>query len=198
MKLRSVVFTGAGALLVMLSTACADDGGSNGGGGDAGGTAVTTGGHYRGTYEVPVGPDLAAAAVYDVAEVEWTITSGVVKLEYDLPLGLVGKQLRVEFTGPIDVAGGTASLLGPPGDAACDVATAKVSCTEQMKGLLPVNPDLAVVEQVAQAEMPGAVSQRLDVAKQFSVDPIGIVHIDLTAPVAAEPIEPEKPEKPES
>ena len=63
-----------------------------------------------------------------------------------------------------------------------------------MKGLLPITPDLAVVESLAATEFAGPASMRLDVAKQFSVDPIGIVHVDLNAPVTPDSPETEKPE----
>ncbi len=187
---RTMVFTGAAALLALTATACAPDSGTGAGG--AGGGATTA--VYRGTYEVPVTADLAAAAVYDVPEVEWTVVNGSVTLDYDLPLGLVGTKLRVEFTGPIDVAAGKATLVGPPGDAACTLSASAVSCLETMKGLLPITPDLAVVESLAATEFAGPASMRLDVAKQFSVDPIGIVHVDLNAPVTPDSPETEKPE----
>lgn len=186
-QLRTTVLVGASAFLFLAMPACAPDSGSDGDGGSGGGTTSSAASSvYRGTYEVPVAPELAAAAVYDVAEVEWTIVNGSVKLEYDLPLGLVGKDLRVEFTGPIDLAAGTAKLVGPPGDATCVLTSTTVSCTEQMNGLLPIAPDLAVVEQIAKTQFAGAASLRVDVAKQFSVDPIGIVLIDLNDP-AVEP-----------
>lgn len=187
---RTMVFTGATALLALTATACAPDSGTGTGGAGGGATAAV----YRGTYEVPVTADLAAAAVYDVPEVEWTVVNGSVTLDYDLPLGLVGTKLRVEFTGPIDVTAGTATLVGPPGDADCTLSASAVSCLEKMSGLLPITPDLAVVESLAATEFAGPASMRVDVAKQFSVDPIGIVHVDLNAPVTPDSPETEKPE----
>lgn len=163
--MKNVRFTGA--LLLVLSTACSNTGTSG----------LPAAGAYRGTYEVPVSADLAAAAVFAVPKVEWTVTEGAVKLEYDLPLGLVGRPLRVEFTGATP-----ASLSGAPGTATCTLGAAAVSCHEIMAGLHPVSPDYAVIEQVAKTDYQGPISQRLDVAKQFAADPIGIVHIDLDAP----------------
>lgn len=173
-EIESTIPRVAGVLLIALSAAC-EDGSGHGGGGSAAHV-------FRGTYEVPVTDELASAAVYDVPEVEWKISNGAAKLEYDLPLGLVGKAIRVEFTGSYDASAATVTLAGAPGTAACDVASAGVDCNETMSGLLPIEPDYAVIEQIAQAEYPGPAQHRIDVAKQFSVDPIGIVHVDLGAP----------------
>ena len=113
----------------------------------------------------------------------WSIVNGAAKLEYDLPLGLVGTRVRVEFTGPAEAGASAASLAGPAGTAECTLSSAGVSCHEVMQGLLPLTPDYAVIEQIAKAEYTGLASQRVDVAKQFASDPIGIVHVDLGAPV---------------
>ncbi len=187
---KSTILIGACALSLFGAPACTETGTDGTGG--AGGSAVTPA-VYKGTYEVPVTADLAAAAIYDVPEVEWTVTGGSVELHYDLPMGLVGQKLRVDFQGTVDAGAGTADLLGKIGDAQCTVAADSVSCLEHMPGLKPLTPDLAVVEQLAATEFSGPASMRVDVAKQFSVDPIGIVRVDLTSPVA---VEPEKPENP--
>ncbi|MFT3775986.1 MAG: hypothetical protein QM820_62375 [Minicystis sp.] len=177
-KVRSAILTGASALLLALCAACnAEDGAGAAGGG----TAVAQA--YRGTYEVPVTPDLASAATYDVAEVEWTVANGTAKLDYALPLGLVGKSVRVEFTGPVGASAATAQLSGVAGTAACTFTGTAISCLENMAGLLPMEPDLAVIEQLAKTEYAGPAADRITVAKQFASDPIGIVHFDLTMPV---------------
>lgn len=163
---RTAMTTCFGALLLVLGTGCDDGGGAT---------------RFRGTYTVPtVGPDLAAAATYDVPEVEWRVDGDTVTLDYDLPMGLVGKKVNVRFTGPIE--GAAASLSGAPGTATCDVGSASVSCHEIMKGLLPLDPDYATIESIAAAEYKGPVQDRLDVAKSFSLDPIGVVNIDVSAP----------------
>lgn len=187
--LRFAISTAAGAGLLVGSAACTPETGDTGAGGTGG--AAATPAVYRGTYEVPVTAELAAAAIYDVAEVEWTVTGSAVELRYDLPMGLVGLDLKVHFQGTIDAGAGTAALASDTGDAQCTVAADTVSCLEHMPGLGPITPDLAVVEQLAATEFAGPPSMRVDVAKQFSVDPIGIVHVDLTSPVT---VEPEKPE----
>ncbi|MFO0548770.1 MAG: hypothetical protein U0271_10305 [Polyangiaceae bacterium] len=151
-------------------------------GGAGGGAAQPA--TYAGTYEVPVPPELEAAATYTVAEINWTVANGVATLEYDLPLGLVGKKVRVRFSGPVD--GATATLSGPPGTADCTLEAGAVSCLETMEGLLPLDSDYAVIESTAASEYAGPVADRIDVAKQFQGDPIGIVHIDLTKPVVTD------------
>lgn len=162
------------SLLALLGFACVDPTVDGAGGGGA--TAAATA--FAGSYEVPVAPALAAAATYPVAEIQWTVTGGVATLEYDLPFGLVGTKVRVSFTGPIEGTNG--KLEGPVGTADCTISGTAVSCLENMAGLLPLATDMAVVEQVAATEYAGPAADRIDVAKQFQGDPIGIVHIDLT------------------
>lgn len=137
-------------------------------------------GKFTGIYEVPVTPELADAARYGVAEVEWKVLDGVATLEYDLPLGLVGVPLRVEFTGPLDAAAGTAALTGAAGTADCTVNGTSISCHEVMRGLLPMSPDYAVIESAAATEYPGPASDRIQVSQTFAADPIGIVTFDTT------------------
>jgi hypothetical protein len=157
-----VVIACAGAL------AACDDGGS---------------GSFHGTYEVPVPSALEAAATYDVPEVEWIVDGDDVELRYDLPRALVGKAFSLRFEGTI--SGSTAKLTGSPGTADCTLTATEVVCNESMTGLLPITPDYAIVEELAATEYPGPAADRLDVAKRFAGDPIGIVRIDLTTPGGA-------------
>lgn len=173
------------SLLALLGLACVDSSVDDGAGGASAATA------YAGSYEVPVPPELAAAATYPVAEIEWSVVGGVATLEYDLPLGLVGTKVRVSFTGPVE--GTNSKLTGPVGTADCTIGDAAVSCLENMDGLLPLATDMAVVEQVAATEYAGPVVDRVDIAKRFQGDPIGIVHVDLTrAVVVDDPVGSEK------
>lgn len=183
---RSAVLTGAGALLVALCAACSGDDATVPG---PGGPPIAAGA-YAGVYEVPIAaPELANAAVYEVAEVEWTVTNGTAKLDYELPLGLVGKEVKVEFTGPIGASATKATLAGPAGTAECTLSGTAVSCLENMDGLHPLEPDYAVIEQLAQVEYGGPAAHRIEVAKQFADDPIGIVKFDVQAPVANDDVD---------
>lgn len=135
---------------------------------------------YRATYDVPVPAELAAAATYDVARVEWSVDGGTAELRYDLPLGLVGKTVGLSFKGSVDATGTSANLTGAAGTALCTIGPSAVDCNETMAGLLPLEPDLAAVESLAAAEYAGPAADRVEVAKRFAGDPIGVVHIDLT------------------
>src|SRR5262245_35470086 len=119
-RARSIAITGALALFTSLSTACVLDGGGSFEDGEQGSGAEPprAAPHaYRGSYEVPVAAELASAAVYSVPEVEWEIEAGTAKLEYLLPLGLVGWPIRVEFMGPYDALASSVKLSGLAGTA---------------------------------------------------------------------------------
>lgn len=137
-----------------------------------------TGGEYPGVYEVPVPSELAAAASYPVESVEWEVRDGIASLKYDLPRALVGRQLRVEMEGPIDEEAGTASLSGEVGTATCEIDGGSIECLEQMPGLQPVEPDYAIIEELAQ-DYDGPAADRIAVAERFAGDPIGIVKLNL-------------------
>jgi hypothetical protein len=174
----------ATVLLAAFAAGCAAGGADDA---DAGaGAAIPKAGSYSGIYEVPTRPELAAAATYDVADVEWSVRGGEVELSYDLPLGLVGTKVRVKFAGNVDSSGAKASLAGDAGTADCNVGGGSIVCFETMRGLLPLEVDLAEVEARARAEYAGPLEHRLDVAKQFASDPIGIVDVDLTSVDAGE------------
>jgi hypothetical protein len=157
----------------------------------AGGATQAPGvsGSFGGTYRVPVSAALAAAATFDVPELTWTVNGTTASLSYNLPRALVGIALRVDFTGPYDPATGQARLVGAAGTADCVVTATSVSCTETMRGLLPIAGDLAVVAQLA-ATYPGPPADRTSVATQFMGDPIGIATIDLGRPGVPEVPEP--------
>lgn len=139
---------------------------------------------FAGSYEVPVASELTRAATFDVPEIDWTVTGSTATLSYKLPRALVGKSVNVEFTGPIG-ADGRGRLTGNAGTAECTVTSGTVSCFETMRGLLPLEPDLDVVLDLAKASYPGPAEERIKVAKQFGIDPIGIAKIDLARPVGA-------------
>jgi len=173
--------------VALLACAC---GGAEPAASGSGGTAGTearpaVGTRFAGTYEVPVEPALAAAALFPVSEVEWTLSGTEVRLAYALPRELVGKALRVDFSGAL-AADGTAHLLGDAGAAECTVDASAVVCHEQMPGLLPLTPDLAVIERLAGDSYAGPASDRLDVALLFKADPIGIARVDLSTPAESE------------
>ena len=145
---------------------------------------ATTRAAFAGFHEVPVPEHLKPAARYSVAEIEWNVVDNIASLSYRLPIALVGRDVRVEFTGPFDPTTGSASLTGAFGSAECLAVGTHVFCHEVMRGLLPLNPDLDVVEELA-ADYPGPSTHRLDVTAHFASDAVGIAHIELAQPVSA-------------
>jgi hypothetical protein len=198
LKMHPMTSGKAAVLLALLACACgakapssASAGGASGGVAGSPGTSAagsaTAGGpgvgtRFAGSYEVPVDPALAAAAVFPLAELEWTVNGSDARLAYSLPPELVGKELRVDFSGTL-AADNTAQLTGEAGTADCAIAATEVVCQEQMPGLLPLEPDLAVVEKLAQASYAGNAADRVAVAQLFGADPIGIARVHLAEPV---------------
>jgi hypothetical protein len=144
---------------------------------------------YRGTYEVPISPELRAAATFDVDEIEWSAIEGKARLAYKLPVGLVGTSLRVDFVGHVDQVSGSGELTGEAGSSACTIGEAYVVCKETMPGLLPIDVDFDLVRKLAEREYPGPAQDRVDVATKFMNDPIGVARVDLRAPSVAGEIE---------
>jgi hypothetical protein len=141
-------------------------------------------GAYAGVYDVPVPPELAAAATYKVAEVNWRANAGAAKLAYNLPSGLVGGSIRVTFDGTFDPATNRGTLTGPAGTSECTGTATEIVCQETMRGLLPIQADMALIQSLAASEYAGPVQHRIDVAQRFIGDPIGIIRIDLRTGVA--------------
>jgi hypothetical protein len=139
---------------------------------------------FTGFYDVPVPSELTAAATYVQADVHWSMQNGVAHLDYQLPVGLVGSAIHVEFNGPFDPNSSKQTLTGPAGTAECTVTATSVSCFETMFGLLPIAADMAVIEAIAKQDYAGPANERLDVSRRFIGDPLGIVRFDLATGVA--------------
>src|SRR5689334_11793677 len=69
-----------------------------------------TTGSFQGHYVVPAPADIASAATFTMAEVDWTIASNTVTLHYELPVGLVGGTLSITLSGPLPSGATSASL----------------------------------------------------------------------------------------
>lgn len=138
------------------------------------------------TYEVPVPATLAAAATFEVEDVKWSIDGGTARLAYNLPRGLVGRSLRVDFSGAFDAATNTGTLVGDAGTAECTLVGSALRCNETMRGLLPIDADLSTVEAIAKTEYAGPVQDRLDVAKVFGGDPLGVLRADVSTSSAVD------------
>lgn len=200
-RLQAFAFFAAGIVACGGSTTSSEDPlaggasttpGSAAGNGANGAAAANTAGAYAGSYDVPVSsPELAPAATFALAEIAWTVSGDQARLAYNLPRGLVGTSVRVDFTGTLDVATGHATLTGAAGTSECTTTATTVVCNEVMRGLLPLAGDLGVVASIAQVEYPSAPNDRVLVAQKFIGDPIGIVRVDLTKPVAPSATAPE-------
>jgi hypothetical protein len=145
-------------------------------------TIPTTTGSFLGSYVVPTSTDLASAAIFSVPEVDWTISGGVVTLHYDLPVGLVGGDLSVTFTGPLPSGATNAQLTGTHGTSGCTASGTVVTCSEAFTNLGALPISMTIVEQTAIATFSGPVSSRVAVASVFSSDPIGTVSFDVSRP----------------
>jgi hypothetical protein len=145
-------------------------------------TIPTTTGSFLGSYVVPTSTDLASAAIFSLPEVDWTISGGIVTLHYDLPVGLVGGDVSVTFTGPLTSGATNAQLSGLNGTSGCTASGTVVSCAEAFTNLGALPVSMAIVQQQAAATFPGPVSSRVAVAQVFSSDPIGTVSFDVSRP----------------
>jgi hypothetical protein len=145
-------------------------------------TIPATTGSFLGSYVVPTSADLASAAIFSLSEVDWTIAGGIVTLHYDLPVGLVGGDLSVAFTGPLTSGATNARLTGANGTSGCTASGTVVTCSEGFTNLGTLPISMAIVQQTAAATFPGPVSSRVAVAQVFSSDPIGTVSFDVSRP----------------
>jgi hypothetical protein len=145
-------------------------------------TIPTTTGSFIGSYVVPTSADLASAAIFSVPEVDWTVSSGIVTLHYELPVGLVGGLLPVTFSGPLASGATNAALTGANGTSGCTASGTVVSCSEVFTNLGTLPISMTVVQQTATATFSGPVSSRVAVANLFSSDPIGTVSFDVSKP----------------
>jgi hypothetical protein len=144
-------------------------------------TIPTRSGDFQGHYVVPASPDLADAAKFDMAEVEWTVLGGVATLHYDLPVRLVGGDVEVTLSGPIASGATSVQLSGLNGSGRCTAQGTKVTCTESLANLGTLPVSMTVVQQTAVADSI-SVSSATSVANFFSTDPIGTVDFDVSKP----------------
>lgn len=121
-------------------------------------------------------PPRRAASTYPVADIDWRVEGGVARLAYTLPRALVGRSARVAFSGSA-VGPQPWTLRGPDGEARCTLAPeagVALRCDERFVGL---TVDLDGVRREAQASYPAEVEARVDVARGFSAEPIGVLEV---------------------
>lgn len=141
-----------------------------------------------GRYEVPLDPEhaeLGDAAFTPVFGARLRIDEGQVSLSYDFPLELTGVDQSVDFDGPLPEGDGPLVLAGDPGTATCSIRNVDgpsfdIHCFEELPG---VDVDVAALETLLEERgvAPAEIAARIDVAKLFSEDPIGIFEGRLSA-----------------
>jgi hypothetical protein len=124
-------------------------------------------------YRVPVSdPALKPLAEYPVS-VKTQRVDGQIRIHYDMPIGLVGApEVAVDLVGTD--TGTIVKVAGAAGLGKCIASATSLVCSERLPG---VQVDLAGVRRQAVLEGLSAadVDKRVDIARQFIIDPIGIM-----------------------
>lgn len=142
----------------------------------------TKSGKFIGNYTVPVTPDLASAATFNMAEVDWSVANGTATLHYELPNGLVGGVIAITYTGTIAPGATSVNVSGVNGTGTCTAASSStVKCSENFTNLGTVPISMTAVQQQAVADGV-SVQSRTAVANRFTTDPIGNITLDTTQP----------------
>jgi hypothetical protein len=130
--------------------------------------------NYRGVYQVPVRPELAAYARFEISDFNYSSAAGKLSLDYSLPIeltGIAGQRIHLEG---VDMGQPTLGLSGPQGDATCARNQAQLQCTVRMKNI-QINPNSIAALLKTQSSSQEEFNSKLEVAQSFSRDPIGIV-----------------------
>lgn len=127
-----------------------------------------------GTYEVPVEGPIAPFSTNPVSVKFLPIPGGKFRLKYDLPAVIAGPAKEVDLVAT-ETAPGEWSLTGTSGTGTCkSSATGAMTCQEHLTG---VGVDFAQASAAVEAlGAPASETEaRIAVAKQFSIDPLGIL-----------------------
>lgn len=136
-------------------------------------------GAVKSVYEVPVSdPALESQATHPVS-VKVKRDLGTIRVHYDLPVELVGApDVAVDLTG-VDT-GMWVKVAGDAGLGTCVVTSASIVCREHLPGVV-VNLEGVRAKAVLDGLPPAEVEKRVAIAKQFMIDPIGIMRGDMRA-----------------
>jgi hypothetical protein len=144
-----------------------------------GGTVL--GPSFAGVYEVPIedDPTLKEAASYPVDVIRFdALADGSQRLQYDLPLALVGAKAGLEFRGSATSAT-TWELKEKDGStASCTKDGPNVVCREVFTSV-DVDIDRVKNELAKQGITGAAATAKVTVSNRFSVDPIGILRFSM-------------------
>lgn len=132
-------------------------------------------GVYAGTYFVPVPVELEPYARFEIDSLRLDAAGGELVLRYDLPELLLGEVRGVSFRGNATAApDGAYVLSGADGTATCRADAGGWSCDEVLDG---IEVDADKVNRLLEAMSDVEAVGRRSVAEQFSIDPIGVLHI---------------------
>lgn len=126
-----------------------------------------------GSYRVPAPVELAAVATNPVT-VAVLAANGGVRLAYDLPDVIAGQGARVVLTSRGTTDDGELELRGEGARATCTLEGAELVCQVTYKDEL-VDLEGAVAAIDRRAFSRNEAPLRLDVARRFSVDPLGVL-----------------------
>lgn len=139
--------------------------------------SVTTGALAYTTYTVPVSDELAPYAKFVLNNSRVEQDAAGVVVSYDLPPELVGPNHPTIVLGGKKRPGNIMLLEGEFGEASCFNRADKVECIVEYDDL---EIDMRGVEQVLRARSndPLEIERRLQVARIFGGEPVGIVEIN--------------------
>ncbi len=148
------------------------DGGSGAGGFVSGGALDSA----PAIYIVPAGPDTPEVR-YPIDNPSVRNEPGDFRVDYTMPMLLVGGDQMISLRGTVDAAGRIAIVSGDVGSATCDLAPGdgfSVRCSETLTG---IEVDLGEVQRMTQSLPQPMAALFVGVASRFSGEPIGIVEI---------------------
>lgn len=169
-----------------IGTGGAGVGGAPGVGGIDGGAADVSGagGYVLGgsldsapaIYIVPAGPDTPEVR-YPIDDPSLRNEPGNFRVDYTMPMLLVGGDQMVSLRGSVDTTGRTATVSGDVGTATCDLAPGdgfSVRCNETLTN---IQVDLGEVQRMTQSLPVPMAALFVGVASRFLGEPIGIIEI---------------------
>lgn len=125
---------------------------------------------FTAAYEVPVDePDLMAFAHYKIPDIRLRERNGKLELKYELPAHLVGENL-----GSITFEGTPEDMRSEFGHASCQIQVCTLNYNKKLSDILTQR--LPEIEKLLIRDFPAAeIEQRMEVARRFAGDPIGII-----------------------
>lgn len=132
----------------------------------------------QGTYRVPAPAELDAVATNPVS-VSVLVSNGAVGIVYDLPAVIAGDGARVVLTSRGAMKDGELELRGAGGRATCTLEGADLVCHVTYRDeVVDLAGASAAIDR--HAFSPTEAPLRRDLARRFSVDPLGVLTFPLT------------------